>query len=125
MCFCSFNSHDIIKGAYIVYIVRHPRRTQANNSTVIHIGFPSGSVNKESACNARDSGSIPASGRCPGEGNGNSLQYSFLGNPIDRGACQATAHRVTRVRHNLVTKQPHQYPLRSAHTKYNFFLLFN
>ena len=68
MCFCSFNSHDIIKGAYIVYIVRHPRRTQANNSTVIHIGFPSGSVNKESACNARDSGSIPGPGRCPGEG---------------------------------------------------------
>ena len=41
---------------------------------------------KESAANARDLGSISGSGRSPGEGNGNSLQYSCLGNPMDRGA---------------------------------------
>ena len=47
------------------------------------------------AGDARDMGSIPGSGRSPGVGNGNPLQYSFLGNPMDRGACQATVHRVT------------------------------
>ena len=41
---------------------------------------------KESATNAADGGLIPVSGRSPGEGNGNSLQYSGLGNPMDRGA---------------------------------------
>ena len=48
-------------------------------------GFPSGSDSKEAACNARDSrdvSSIPGSGRSPGEGNGNPLQYSCLGNPM-------------------------------------------
>ena len=48
-------------------------------------GFPHSSIHKESACNAGDSGSIPGSGRSPGEGNGNSLQYSRLENPMDRG----------------------------------------
>ena len=52
--------------------------------------FPGGSVSKESACNAEDLGSIPGSSRSPGEGNGNSLQYSCLENSMDRGAWQAT-----------------------------------
>ena len=69
-------------------------------------GFPHSSVGKESACNAGDPGSIPGSGRSPGEGNGNPLQYSCLENPMDRGAWQATAHGVTRVGHNLTTKPP-------------------
>ena len=43
----------------------------------------------------RDVGLIPQSGRPPGEGNGNSLQHSCLENPMDRGAWQATVHRVT------------------------------
>ena len=43
----------------------------------------------------RDIGWIPGSGRSPGEGNGNPLQYSCLGNPMDGGAWQATVHRVT------------------------------
>ena len=49
-------------------------------------GFSSGSDGKESACNTGDQGSIPGSGRSPGEGNGNPLQYSCLENPTDRGA---------------------------------------
>ena len=53
------------------------------------IGFPHSSVDKESACNAGDLGSIPGLGRSPGEGDGNSLQYSCLENPMDRGAWQA------------------------------------
>ena len=46
--------------------------------------------------NLRDAGSIPGSGRSPGEGNGNPLQYSCLGNSTGRGALQATVHRVTK-----------------------------
>jgi len=49
-------------------------------------GSPGCSVGKESACSTGDLGSIPGSGRSPGEGNGNSLQYSCLENPMDRGA---------------------------------------
>ena len=59
-------------------------------------GFPSGSDNKESSSNAGDPGSIPGSGRSPGEGNGYPLQYSWLENPMDRGARRVTAHRVTK-----------------------------
>ena len=49
-------------------------------------GFPGGSDGEESACNAGDLGLIPGSGRSPGVGNGNPLQYSFLENSMDRGA---------------------------------------
>ena len=72
----------------------------------VRLGLPSSSDGKASACNARDLGSVPGLGRSPGEGNGNTLQYSCLENPRDRGAWQATVHGVTRVRHNLVTKPP-------------------
>ena len=72
-------------------------------------GFPHSSVSKSSACNAGDLGSIPRSRRSPGEGNGNPLQYSCLGNPMDREAWQAIVHRIPRVRHNLVTKPPPPY----------------
>ena len=56
--------------------------------------FTGGSDGKESACNAGDLGSIPGSGRSPGEWNGYPLQYSCLENPMDRGAWQATVHGV-------------------------------
>ena len=52
------------------------------------MGFPGGLDNKESACNAVGPGLIPGSGRFPGEGNGNPLQYSCLKNPMHRGAWQ-------------------------------------
>ena len=57
-------------------------------------GFLHGSGGKESACNVGDMGSIPRSGRSPGEGHGNPLQYSCLENPMDRGAWWATVHGV-------------------------------
>ena len=60
------------------------------------MGFPGGSEVKASASNAGDPGSIPGSGRSPGEGNGNPLQYSCLENPMDRGAWQATVHGVAK-----------------------------
>ena len=58
-------------------------------------GFPGGSVVKSPPANAGNSGSIPGLGRSPGEGSGNPLQYSCLGNPMDGGAWQATIHGVT------------------------------
>ena len=60
------------------------------------MGFSGGSENKESACNVGDLGSIPGLGRFPGEGNGNSFQYSCLGNPMERRAWQAIVHGVTK-----------------------------
>ena len=69
--------------------------------------FLCSSVGKESACNAGDPGSNPGSGRSPGEGNGNPLQYSCLENPTDRGAWQAIVHGIARVRHDLVTNHHH------------------
>ena len=60
------------------------------------LGFPDDSDSKESTCNARDPGLFPGSGKSPGEGNGYLLQYSCLGNPMDRGALQATVPRVTK-----------------------------
>ena len=57
-------------------------------------GFSGGSEVKASACNAGDQSSVPGLGRSPGEGNGNSLQYSCLENPMDGGVWWATVHRV-------------------------------
>ena len=61
-----------------------------------YLGFPSGSDVKESAHNAGDPGLIPGSGRSPGEGNGNPLQYSCLENSMDRGAWRAIVHGITK-----------------------------
>ena len=63
--------------------------------------FPGGSEVKASACNAGDLGSIPGSGRSPGEGTGNPLQYSCLENPIDGEAWWATVHGVAKSRTRL------------------------
>ena len=60
------------------------------------LGFPGGSVVKHLPSNAGDAGSIPGSGRSPGGGNGNPLQYSCLGNPVERGAWRATVHEVSK-----------------------------
>ena len=64
------------------------------------------SAGKESACNAGDPGSIPESGRSPGEANGHPLQSSCLVNPMDRGTWQATVHGVARAGQDLATKPP-------------------
>ena len=64
-------------------------------------GFPGSLDGKASAYNAGDSGFIPGSGRSPGQGNGNPLQYSSLENPMDRGAWWATVHGVAKSRTRL------------------------
>ena len=61
--------------------------------------FPGGASGKEPSCQCRrpkDAASVPGSGRSPGEGHGNPLQYSRLENPMDRGAWQATVHGVAK-----------------------------
>ena len=59
-------------------------------------GFAGDSVVKILSANAGDVGSLPGSGRSPGEGNGNQFQYSCLGNSMDRGVWQAIVHGVTK-----------------------------
>ena len=60
------------------------------------MSFPGGSAVKNTPSNVGDAGSIPELGKYPGEENGNLLQYSCLGNPMDRGAWKATVHGVTK-----------------------------
>ena len=62
------------------------RSSEGLNRKAGYVGFLGGSVVKNPPANAGDMGSTPGSGRSPGEGNGNPLQYSCLGNPMDRGA---------------------------------------
>ena len=78
------------------------------------LDFPDGSAGKESACNAGDTedmGLIPGSGRAPGGGNCDPLQYSCLKNPMDRGVWKATVQKVLRVRNNWAT----QHALKEQH----------
>ena len=64
------------------------------SNILLKVGFPGGSTGKEYTCSAGDAHSISAWGRSPGEGNVHPLQCSCLGNPMDRGAWQATVHGV-------------------------------
>ena len=77
---CSFSGNMFLFSVYVVPC----------------LDFPGGSGSKESACNAGDLGSIPGSGRSPGEGNGYPLQYSCLENSMDRGTWWAIVHGVTK-----------------------------
>ena len=83
------------------------------------MGFLNGSAGKESACNAGDMGLIPGSGRSPGEGNDYPLQYSCLGNPMDRGVWGLQSVGSQRVGHDgtqtivlfkLLEKPPYGFP---------------
>ena len=69
--------------------------------TPVFMGFSGSSDGKDSACSVGDLGSIPGLGRPPGGGPGNLLQYSCLGNPMDRGAWWATVHGVAKNRTQL------------------------
>ena len=83
-----------------------PSEPSGKPITEVLNGFPHSSVDKESACSAGNLRSVPGSGRSPGEGNGNPLQYSYLENPMDRGTWQATVYGVAKVRQDFATKQP-------------------
>ena len=82
---------------FMIPVVLFALRITIRYST--YLGFPAGTVVKNPPANAgdaRDVGSIPGSGRSPGVGNGNPLQYSCLENSMDRGAWQATVHVVAK-----------------------------
>ena len=93
---------------YLVSGILHNDLTFAYNH--YEMEFPSGSVVKNLPANARATGdpdSIPGSGRPPGEGNGNPLQYSCLGNSMDRGAWWATVHAIAESDTTEVTENAH------------------
>ena len=86
---------------YILNVCQQCKRVSLFSASFPTLGFPSGSNGKESACNAGYPGLIPGSGRSPGEGNGNPLQYSCLENLMDRGAWQATVHGDAKKESNM------------------------
>ena len=79
----------------------------SRNGLIQEMGFPCGAVVKNLPANSGDAGLIPGSGRSPGGGNGNPLQYSSLGNPVDKGARQATVHGIAKSWTRL--KQPNTH----------------
>ena len=76
---------------------------------MLHGGLLGGSVVKNPSANAGDAGSIRGSERSSGTGHGNPVQYSCLGNPVDRGGWQATVHGVAQSCHDLVTEHAHTF----------------
>ena len=71
------------------------------HTAIFKMAFPGGSGSKASAYNVGHPGLIPGSGRSPGEGKSNPLQYSYLENPMDGGAWLATVHGVAKSRTRL------------------------
>ena len=102
-CFFNLNAEYIMRNAGL-------EGTQAgikiagrniNNLRYADDTFPGGLADKESACNVGDLGLIPGSGKSPGEGNGNPLQYSCLENPMDRAIWKVTVHGAAKSRTRL------------------------
>ena len=87
-----YSIHRFTKTATMGCAPRYKASQMIQVQVMLTLGFPGGSVVKESACSAgdtEDAGSIPGSARSPGGGHGNPLQYSCLENSMDRGAWQA------------------------------------
>ena len=95
---CHTHSHSLKSSCFLSHIIfkKTSERIKIGNCVCI-LHFPGVSDGKESACNIGNPGSIPGSGRSPGEGNGNPLQCSCLENCMDRGGWQATVHGVTYI----------------------------
>ena len=93
---------------------------------LMHVpGFPGGSVVKNLPASAGDTGSIPGSGRSPGEGNGSLLQYSHLGNLMDRSLAGYSPWGWKRVGYNLETKQQKMHvPALHVGVHVSFFFFF-
>ena len=97
VCFCQLNITmfpEAHSGLPLVFPVQH--QGQPGIGQELLRGYPGGISSKESACQYRRCGQVPGSERFPGVGNGNPLQYSCLGNSMDRGAWQAIVHGVTK-----------------------------
>ena len=94
----------LVMGSYVYMILNSLNVRRFCNLLLITKRLPRWHGGKEPACNAGDVGSIPGSGRSPREGNDNSLKYSCLGNPMGRGAWQATVHGVAKSQTQLSTE---------------------
>ena len=90
-----------VQGTFKSLLQHHSLKASILWCSDFFMGFPGDSEVKVSACNAGDLGSIPGSGRSPGEGNGNPLQYSCLENPMDGGAWWAAVHGIAEGRTQL------------------------
>ena len=86
LSFKSVSKHTACSGGRLFLILEHFLSTHSFKDFSGKKGFPGDSDGKVSACSAGDPGSMPGSGRSPGEGNGNPLQYSCLENSIEEGA---------------------------------------
>ena len=95
-CLAAVGRLLIVGASLIVQLVKNPPTMQ--ETWVVLLGFPGGSIGKESACNAGDLGSIPGLGRSPGREHGNLLQCFCLENSMDRGARRAIVHGVLKSR---------------------------
>ena len=87
--------HQPPRARFMTTAMYDPGKPFSQDLSVIR-GFPGGSMAKNLHANAQDEDLIPGSGRSPREGNGNPLQYSCPGNPMDRGAWWATVHGITK-----------------------------
>ena len=116
-----YSSRRTYACVHITQLLHH--RWRFSKCLSLRLGFPGGSVVKNSPANAGDTGSIPRLGRSLEGGNGNLHQYFCLENSMDRGAWQAIVHGVERIRHDLAT-QPLPLPWgHLAHLKpVNFYL---
>ena len=82
---------------FFFFLNRHTNRKKRNWTSISHhAGFPGGSVVKNPTANSVEVGSVSGLGRSLGGGNHNPLQYSCLGNPMDRGAWWATVHAIAK-----------------------------
>ena len=97
-------NHQIIRMIILIRLNGKPFNLQSLHNLA---GFPGSSDDKESACNVGDPGLISGLGRPPGEGNGNPLQYSYLENPMDRGAWRATVYWVAKRQTQLSNYHTH------------------
>ena len=97
MCYKPLNGHIVHILLLLILLQTSVQLDQCTETVRLSLGqFPGGSDGKGSACNAGDPGLIPESGKSPGEGNGNPLEYPGLENSVDRGAWQATVHEVAK-----------------------------
>ena len=114
-CSCLENPRDGRAWWAVVYRVAQSwtrLKRLSSSSSLGFLGFPCGSAGKESTCNAGDLGSIPGLVRSTEGGQGNSLQYSCLENPMDRGAWRAIEDRVTKSQTRLKRLSTHICPQR-------------
>ena len=98
-------------------LVGYSPRGHKESDTTERLHFLSGHLaGKESACKAGDPGSVPGLERSPGGGHGNTLQYSCLENPVDKGAWQVTVHRITESQTGLKQLSTHTHTSLEAGT---------